>query len=118
MRASLLGQKEDALDEDELWQCTTCYTCVEWCPCNVLVVDVITALRNIEVANGNILDNHRKVAESLIKLGHTVDNPDRIKKVRKELGLPENPPTVLDNPAAKADFDKILELTGFKKLVK
>jgi heterodisulfide reductase subunit C len=118
MRASLLGQKEDALDEDELWMCTTCYTCVEWCPCNVLVVDVITALRNMEVANGKILDNHRKVAESLIKLGHTVDNPDRIKKVRKELGLPENPPTVLANPAAKADFDKILELTGFKKLVK
>lgn len=117
IRASRLGLKDEALDVDALWQCTTCYTCVEWCPCNVQVVDVITALRNMLVANGDLYENHKKVAQSLIKNGHTVENNDRIKALRKSLGLPENPETVMANPAAKKDFDKVLELTGFTKLV-
>jgi len=117
MRAAQLGQKEEAIGDDDLWQCTTCYTCVEWCPRNVQVVDVIIALRNIAVANGKIHENHKKVAQSLIDIGHTVDNNDKIKALRKELGLPENPPTVMANASAKADFDKILDITGFNKLV-
>ncbi|MDR2845840.1 MAG: CoB--CoM heterodisulfide reductase subunit C [Candidatus Methanoplasma sp.] len=117
MRASQLGLKDEVMDGDGLWQCTTCYTCVEWCPCNVQVVDVITALRNMAVANGNMYENHKKVAESLIKNGHTVDNNDKIKALRKNLGLPENPETVLDDAAAKADFDKVLKLTKFTELV-
>jgi heterodisulfide reductase subunit C len=118
MRASLLGLKDEALNDYDLWQCTTCYTCVEWCPRNVQVVDVITALRNMVVANGKMNENHKKVAQSLIKNGHTVDNNDKIKALRKELGLPENPQTVMADASAKADFDKILELTKFKELVK
>jgi heterodisulfide reductase subunit C len=117
MRASLLGLKDEAMKDDALWQCSTCYTCVEWCPCNVQVVDVITALRNIAVADGDMHENHKKVAESLIKTGHTIDNNDKIKSLRHELGLPDNPQTVMDNAAAKADFDKILDLTEFTKLV-
>jgi len=117
MRASLLGLKDEAINGDALWQCTTCYTCVEWCPRNVQVVDVITALRNIMVSNGELHESHRKVAQSLIKNGHTVDNNDKIKGLRKELGLSENPQTVMDNAEAKADFDKVLDLTKFNKLV-
>jgi len=117
MRASLLGLKDEATDGDAVWQCTTCYTCVEWCPRNVQVVDVITALRNIMVADGNLYENHKKAAQSLIKNGHMVENTDEIKVLRKNLGLPKNPETVMDNAAAKADFDKILDLTKFTKLV-
>jgi heterodisulfide reductase subunit C len=117
MRASLLGLKDQALDLDALWRCSTCYTCVEWCPRNVQVVDVITALRNMAVADGNLLENHKKVAESLIKNGHSVDNNDKIKALRHELGLPENPQTVMGDASAKADFDKIIDLTNFEKLV-
>ncbi|MCL2786363.1 MAG: CoB--CoM heterodisulfide reductase subunit C, partial [Methanomassiliicoccaceae archaeon] len=102
MRVAQLGLKEESISDDDLWQCTTCYTCVEWCPRNVKVVDVITALRNIAVANGKMHENHKKIAQSLVKLGHTVDNNDKIKALRKELGLPENPPTVMDNASAKA----------------
>jgi len=117
MRAAQLGLKDETVNSEDLWQCTTCYTCSERCPRDVQIVDVVTALRNIAVANGKILDKHKNVALNLLKIGHTVDNPDKIKALRKELGLPENPPTVLANAAAKADLDKILELTGFGKLV-
>lgn len=117
MRASQLGLKDEAMDGDALWECTTCYTCVEWCPRNVQVVDVITALRNMAVADGNLYENHKKVAQSLIKTGHTIENNDKIKSLRKDLGLSENPETVLDNAAAKADFDKMIRITKFTKLV-
>jgi heterodisulfide reductase subunit C len=62
-------------------------------------------------------DGHKKVAKNLIAVGHTVDNNDKIKALRAELGLPENPPTVMADAKAKADFDKILEIAGFNKLV-
>ncbi|MCL2786477.1 MAG: CoB--CoM heterodisulfide reductase subunit C [Methanomassiliicoccaceae archaeon] len=117
MRAAQLGLKDETVNTEDLWQCTTCYTCAERCPRDVQIVEVITALRNIAVAEGKMYDGHRKVAANLVKVGHTVDNNDKIKALRKELGLPENPPTVMDNASAKADFDKILELTGFGRLV-
>jgi len=117
MRACQTGREDQALDDDVLWQCTTCYTCVEWCPCNVQVVDVMIALRNMAVADGRLQENHKKVAESLIRTGHTIETNDKIKALRKELKLPENPPTVLDDLSAKADFDKIIALTKFRELV-
>jgi heterodisulfide reductase subunit C len=117
MRAAQLGLKDETVNSEDIWQCTTCYTCAERCPRDVQIVDVVTALRNIAVANGKMYEGHKKVGANLIKVGHTVDNNDKIKALRKELGLPENPPTVMDSAAAMADFDKILGLTGFKKLV-
>jgi len=117
IRAAQLGLKEETICSEDLWQCTTCYTCSERCPRDVRIVDVVTALRNIAVANGRLYEGHKKVGMNLIKVGHTVENNDKIKALRKGLGLPENPPTVMDNAKAMADFDKILELTGFKKLV-
>ena len=117
MRAAQLGLKDETVESEDLWQCTTCYTCSERCPRDVQIVEVITALRNIAVANGKLYEGHKKVAANLIKVGHTVDNNDKIRALRKELGLPENPPTVMDNASAKADFDKILAIAGFNKLV-
>ncbi|MCL2142751.1 MAG: CoB--CoM heterodisulfide reductase subunit C [Methanomassiliicoccaceae archaeon] len=117
MRAAQLGLKDETINSEDLWHCTTCYTCAERCPRDVKIVDIVTALRNIAVANGKLYEGHKKVAANLIKVGHTVDNNDKIKALRKELGLPESPPTVMVDAKAKADFDKILELTGFNKLV-
>jgi len=117
IRAAQLGLRAETIDSEDVWQCTTCYTCAERCPRDVQIVDVVTAIRNIAVANGKMYEGHKKVAKNLIAYGHTVDNPDRIKALRKSLGLPEVPPTVLANESAKADLDKILKATGFDGLV-
>ena len=117
MRLAQLGLKDELLNTDDIWQCTTCYTCVERCPRAVPIVDVITAIRNIAVQNGKMFDAHKKTANNLIAYGHTVDLNDKVKDLRKSLGLPEVPPTVLANEKAKADFDKILAKVGFAKLV-
>lgn len=68
-------------------------------------MDIIIALRNIAVAEGHIYENHKKTATNFAKYGHTVPVQDRITALRKELGLPATPPTVLTNKAAKADLD-------------
>jgi heterodisulfide reductase subunit C len=117
MRMAQLGLKDEIINSDDLWQCTTCYTCQERCPRGVQIVDVVIALRNIAVANGKMHETHKKTAINLVKYGHTVDINDKVKAKRKELGLPEVPPTVLANKKAFDDFETILKATGFDKLV-
>jgi heterodisulfide reductase subunit C len=117
MRMAQLGLKDMIIDSEDLWQCTTCYTCEERCPRGVPIVDVVIALRNIAVANGKMYDAHKKTADNLVKFGHTVSINDKVKAQRAELGLPEVPPTVLANEKAKADLDAIFEATGFGKLI-
>ena len=117
MRMAQLGLKEMIIESEDLWQCTTCYTCEERCPRGVPIVDVVIALRNIAVANGKMYDAHKKTADNLVKFGHTVSINDKVKAQRAELGLPEVPPTVLANEKAKADLDAIFEATGFGKLI-
>lgn len=117
MRMAQLGLKDDIISSEDLWQCTTCYTCEERCPRAVPIVDVVIALRNIAVANGKMYPAHKKTGQNLIEYGHTVSINDKVKAQRKELGLPEVPPTVLANEKAMADLGVILEATGFKKLV-
>ena len=117
MRMAQLGLKEDIISSEDLWQCTTCYTCEERCPRGVPIVDVVIALRNIAVANGKMFPAHKKTGQNLVAYGHAVAINDKIKAQRKELGLDEVPPTVLANEKAMADLSVILEATGFKKLV-
>ena len=117
MRMAQLGLKDMIIESEDLWQCTTCYTCEERCPRGVPIVDVVIALRNIAVANGKMYDAHKKTADNLVKFGHTVSINDKVKAQRAELGLPEVPPTVLANDKAKADLDAIFEATGFKALI-
>jgi len=117
MRQTQLGLKEEILSSEELWDCTTCYTCVERCPRAVPIVDVVVALRNMAVAEGHIFDNHKKTATNLYKLGHTVSVNADITKLRGELGLAQTPPTVLANKKAMEDLVKLMNATGFSKIL-
>ena len=117
MRQTQLGLKDEIINSDDLWGCTTCYTCVERCPRAVPIVDVVIALRNIAVSESHMYENHKKTAANLYKLGHTVSvNPD-ITKLREDLGLDKTPPTVLANQKALEDVVKLLKATGFNKIV-
>lgn len=117
VRMAQLGLKDEVLNSQELWYCTTCYSCTERCPRNVAIVDIIIAMRNMAVAEGKMFDGHRKTAQSFVKNGHTVPITADVKAQRKAMGLSEVPPTVLANEKAMADFEKILKATGFKKTI-
>jgi heterodisulfide reductase subunit C len=117
MRQTQLGLKDEILNGEELWSCTTCFTCVERCPRAVPIVDIVIALRNMAVLEGHIYDNHKKTAANLYKLGHTVSVNADITKLREELGLEKTPPTVLANKKAMEDLVTLLKATGFNKIV-
>ncbi len=117
MRMAQLGMKDEIVNSEELWECSTCYTCVERCPRQVPIVDVIVALRNIAVAEGHIYENHKKTATNLYQLGHTVNSNEKIEALRESMGLPKLPPTVMANEKAMSDLKTILKAAGFDKIV-
>ena len=118
IRMAQLGMKEEILNSDELWECSTCYTCVERCPREVPIVDIIIDLRNMAVAEGHIREQHKGTATNFMNIGHTVKVVDVITELRKNLGLAPVPPTVLSNEKALADLQTILKATGFDNIVK
>ncbi len=117
MRMAQLGLKDEIVNSDELWECSTCYTCVERCPRQVPIVDIVVALRNIAVSEGHIRANHKVTATNFFKTGHTVPINDKVKALRKGMGLSEVPPTVLANKEAMAQLETILKATGFNEIV-
>ncbi len=110
-----LGLREEVFSNDDLWNCTTCYTCQERCPRGLHTTDIVRIVRNLAVKHGYIKNTHRRVSEILIRFGHAVPVNDEIRKIRKDLGLAEVPPTVHGHPEGLRDFLKIIEETGFKK---
>lgn len=117
VRMAQLDMKDEIINSEELWMCSTCYTCVERCPRRVPIVDVVIALRNMAVAEGHIKAPHKKTATNFYTMGHSVPINDEIKNMRKSLGLPEVPPTVLANQKAYEDLKVILDAAGFNKIV-
>ena len=117
VRMAQLDMKDEIINSEELWMCSTCYTCVERCPRRVPIVDVVIALRNMAVAEGHIKAPHKKTATNLYTMGHSVPINDEVKNMRKSLGLPEVPPTVLANQKAYEDLKVILDAAGFNKIV-
>jgi|SRR5271157_16917 len=93
IRKVVLGDLS-ALDDPDIWLCTTCYQCYERCPRDVRPTDVIIELRNYASARGNVSPAHRAVIKNLKETGHGVPINDQVRQQRVELGLPELPPTI------------------------
>lgn len=121
IRRALTGD-ESVLQDIDIWMCSTCYYCYERCPRDIPVTDMIIKLRNIAVEEGYILDNHLHLADNVFyKTCHGVpaNQPDQQKwrDLRESYGLPPLPPTVHSYPEAVEECHKLMELTGFRKLL-
>jgi len=114
---TLTGLRMDALAAEDLWNCTTCYTCQERCPRKVKTTDIVRALRNLAVREGYMRQDHAKVCQLVFKYGHAVPINDDVKAIRRRLGLSEVPPTVHQYPEALKEVVELLEMTGFRGLV-
>ncbi len=111
------SRNRDVYHDKDLWMCTTCYQCQERCPRGIRIVDGILTLRAESVHLGLILPDHRRVAGLVIDTGHAVPINDDVRAKRKELGMDELPETVHKHPQALDQVKKLLEVTGFIKLV-
>lgn len=110
IKLSLLGEKDEVLSGDAIWLCCSCYNCQERCPQKVEIADVIYALRNIAVKEGNIPNIYSEFAAGLIKEGRIVPISKFLEKKRPDLGLPSLKPTGVDA------LRKILAATRFDKI--
>ena len=108
VRAAILGVDELSKDSEDIWSCTTCFLCMERCPQDAKPTEVIVALRRLYSKEHGLLPGTRKASQNVWNTGHTVDIDDEIMKRREKLGLPHNPPTVLDNPDALKELQKII----------
>lgn len=118
IRRAQFGLKDEILPSDDLWHCTTCFTCYERCPRGVEIVDIITLLRNRAVQAGFMAKDHARLVRGLYKSGHLVPISDKVKKQRKKLGLPELPPTVLSDEEALKQVQQIIDHTGLVRMIK
>lgn len=117
IRQAQLGLKEEVLKSPDLWMCTTCYSCMERCPRDVQIVDIISVLRNMAIREGVMSDEHRKVGQYLLANGATVPLNEKYEDLRQKLGLSRRPVNTLGDKKALEDFQKILKITKFDKLV-
>jgi heterodisulfide reductase subunit C len=111
IRLALLGQREEVLTNGAIWLCSSCYNCQERCPQKVEIADVIYALRNIAISEGNIPNIYAEFANALLSEGRIVPISKFLEKKRADYGLPPL------KPAGIESLKKILSATGFDKIM-
>lgn len=116
IRRALIGD-ETIFQDDDIWLCSTCYTCFERCPRKVPVTDVIIFLRNMATERGFIKSSHKALTHYLAKSGHGVPGGDKWYDLRAKYGLQAQPPTTQSDPKYIEEVQKIYESTGFGEIV-
>jgi heterodisulfide reductase subunit C len=117
MRKIQLGI-DDVLSENDIWYCSTCYTCLERCPRKLPITDMIIYLRNLAVKRGFMHNSHLDLCKKLLFSGHGVpiDN-EKWKDLREYYGLKRLPPTVHSHKKALDEVKKLLISSKFNELV-
>ena len=70
---------------ENIYTCTTCADCVRRCPSNVPIVEIVELCRADLVKNGQILDKHKAVVDSVLKYGNPYGEKTKaVKKLGKE----------------------------------
>lgn len=111
IRLALLGQRDEILKGDSIWLCASCYNCQERCPQRVEIADLIYALRNLAIREGNIPTLYAEFASGLMSEGRIVPISKFLEKKRGDYGLPPLKPTGIEA------LTKILQATGFDRLI-
>ena len=116
MRRANLGVKDVSLNDPDLWLCTTCYTCSDRCPRDLIPTDVIMAMRNMAASQGILPKNMLGTVNFIYQTGHGVPNSDANRAARVKLGLEPEPETTSKYPEYLPAIRKILEAYGTKQL--
>jgi heterodisulfide reductase subunit C len=104
-----LGLRERVLTNDDIWLCTTCFTCIDRCPQDVGFANIVRAIRNLSVQERRMPDVYTALASTIRRTGYAYVIPASRLKRRDERELP---------PLPKADVDavaKLFEATGLSK---
>ncbi len=115
MRKGVLGLEKEALNDPDLWLCTTCYSCTDRCPRDLAPTDVIMAMRNLAFKIDIVPRNFLKTVQLIYKSGHGVPNNDVNRAARVKLGLSADPPTTHMYPEFIPGIQKIMDFYKMKE---
>ena len=112
MEMIIVGFKKDVLPTQLPWYCLSCFTCLDRCPQGGDAGEVMFALRNLAVRQGNIPAGVAAQAKSLYETMRVI-NPVRTALDRRaSLGLGDISTDGLE------EVQRILKKTGMDKIVK
>ena len=93
IRLALYGLKDEVLQSDFIWLCSSCYACQERCPQGVSITDFMTLLKNMAIKAG-YAPSGVKAQRDLIKgQGRIYAIDDFDNKKRNKIDLPSLPTT-------------------------
>ena len=111
MEMIILGLRSDLFAGQLPWYCLSCFTCLDRCPQGGDVGEVMFAIRNLAVKEGNIPDGILVQAKGLFENGRVVAASRMALVQRERHGLDKEPS--VDVQAVQ----KILRKTRFNKLM-
>ena len=111
MEMIILGLRSDLFAGQLPWYCLSCFTCLDRCPQGGDVGEVMFAIRNLAVKEGNIPDGILVQTKSLFENGRVVAASKMALVQRERHGLDKEPS--VDVQAVQ----KILRKTRFNKLM-
>jgi heterodisulfide reductase subunit C len=81
--------RKEVLCSDFIWLCSTCYACHERCPQNVRIPELMMAIRNIAIKEGNIHPVYTNYVAALDGHGRLLEIGEFENEKRVKLGLPD-----------------------------
>lgn len=108
IRKILNGQLEETIEDMSTWGCQACNRCTEICPQGVRPMEVVFAFRRYQANDLAMSTSAFGPQMSLYNVGHAVTT-DATKENRKKVGLPETPPTALENEKAQKEIQTLLD---------
>ena len=111
LRYMLDGEKDEVLNLELIWACTTCQICQERCPHDIDIFGLLLKIMNRAAKHGNL----PKLLQDGIKLmresGWAVPLNTRVNQIRAELGLKP-----LQKPHM-SEINQILKEVGLDEIV-
>jgi Fe-S oxidoreductase len=79
----------DLFEDDDLWLCTTCMNCLRVCPKEVDMIQIMPAVREVAVSDGNVPAELQDVFEKTFRYGNCLgENPRKRHAWTKGAGVP------------------------------
>ncbi|NIV44360.1 CoB--CoM heterodisulfide reductase subunit C [Candidatus Bathyarchaeota archaeon] len=112
IRMIQLGLSSKLLSNEAIWLCSTCFTCMDHCPQDVGIANIIRALRHLTVEGATMPAVYKELASNILKTGYAYKISELRLKKREEKGLPSLSRANLEN------LEKLFDITGLSGMLK